>query len=411
MPRRRPYGYVHIKGRNMFKRKVFPRNRLQDVRIVPHVDYAPTFFYPLAQGCPEEPQIAVKTGQSVNPGDALAHKTKPNTQHVHTAVGGTVKSIRKFRYSGNYESTKAVEIAFGGKLSTFKKKEKASLDTLKREQIIARIENAGIFDADAGPVEAALKRAEKNSISRIIINAVEQRPFLMAEEKIISLYPQEIAQAAQVLLRVLASPESVSHGSPPLLQVLVCSNNGATRGAMKAAARKFLDAPHALKTTGVSLGVTDEDADVPSDRFVFQKLFASKKPRAGAEPVAYDRTLIIKPSSLLAVYEAVYFKKPFVEKYVQVVLGAKDTFVVKVPIGLPLFYFITQFASLIPRQAEHFFTEDFIRREMLFDFSTPISKHFSHIFILTDKDFSTLYNMAGKYAGSPLVAGAAEQGE
>ncbi len=382
----------------MFNNNVFPRSKLHEVSLVTHVDYPSTFFYPLMQGCKKDSTLDVKINQALSSGEILARSKKRGSQNLHSAVGGVVKSVRRFRYSGNYDYTKAVEVSFGGHFSTFKELPNASVESLKIDTIISRIAYAGIFDLDLGPIESLLVDLRTRGITKIVVNALECSPFLLLEEKILQLHGVEIIKALMTLLRILGDGKDASDTKSGI-QTIVCSNQSANARQIKKLAMQYMGTKDALSTKAVSLAVDDESLITKNHMFVFKKLFETETGKGKLETQAnLSNTLVIRPSTLLAIYEAVFCKKPYIEKYVQVIFSAKDSLVIKVPIGMPLCYLIMQLSQYISGQVEHFFMETFIHREILFDFTTPVSKHFSHVFMLTDKSFSAMYALLSKHS-------------
>lgn len=381
----------------MFHNNVFPRSKLHEVSLVTHVDYPSTFFYPLTQGCKKDSTLDVRINQPLSSGDIIARSKKNNSQNLHSAVGGVVKGIRRFRYSGNYDYTKAVEISFGGKFSAFRELPTVSVESLKTDTIVSRIAYAGIFDLDVGPIEALLVHLRSHGIDRIVINALECSPFLLLEEKILQLHGVEIVKALMSLLRIL-SDAKYSENKSREIKTIVCSNNSVNSRYIKKLAMRYMGKRDSVSTKKIPLTVEDESFITKNHIFVLKKLFEMETAKDTSEiPATLSNTLIIRPSTLFAIYEAVFCRKPYIEKYVQVILSPKDSLVIKVPIGMPLCYLIMQLSQYMSGQVEHFFMETFIHREILFDFTTPISKHFSHVFALTDKSFSVMYALLSKY--------------
>lgn len=383
----------------MFNKNVFPRSKLHEVSLVTHIDYPPIFFYPLMQGCTKDPALDVKINQALSSGEILARSKRRGSQNLHSAVGGFVKSIRRFRYSGNYDYTKAVEVSFGGHFRTFKALSDVDMESLEVDTAISRIAYAGIFDLDLGPIEDAIAQLRTNGITNIVVNALEYSPFLLLEEKILQMHSAEIIQALMILLRIFRT--DASGESAEGIKTVVCSNYGATTRYIKKLAMQYMGTKDALTTKSLLLNVADDSSITKNNVIVFRKLFETDVDRVkhNIEPAEdLSNTLVIRPSTLLAIYEAVFCKKPCIEKYIQVIFSERDSLVIKAPIGMPLCYLITQLSQYISQQVEHFFMETFIHREILFDFTTPISKHFSHMFMLSDKSFSAMYALLSKRA-------------
>lgn len=388
----------------MFKSNIFSNYALQKVSLVHHIDYPVTFFYPIVQGCSKVPNLNVKVNQSVSSGDILARANQHGTQNIHSAVGGVVKNIRTFCYAGNRVPTKAVEIAFGGQYKTFREDTSLSVETLDIDTIISHIAYAGIFDLDLGPFDAIFMKSFFNSLERIVVNALEFSPFLLLEEKILSLHMEEITKALLVLQRLFTANNKSDINN---LDFFICSNNRQNRALMRKKIMQNLGKEaNAVFATGVPFIIGSESDFEKNHILLLKKLFSDEKAKYKNHQIRKNNTLVIRPSTLLAIYNAIFCKKPYIEKYVQVTLSEKDFLIVKAPIGLPLCYLIIQLASYLGEDAEidHFFMENFIHREILFDFTTPVSKHFSHLFMLSDENFSHMYALLQKYKAKKITS-------
>ncbi len=381
----------------MFNNNILPRSKLHEVSLVTHVDYPSTFFYPLAQGCDKDSTLDVKINQALRSGDIIARSKKNNSQNLHSAVGGVVKSIRRFRYSGNYDDTKAVEISFGGYFNIFRELPTVNVESLKIDTIASRIAYAGIFDLDIGPIETILSQLRTRGITKIVINALECSPFLLLEEKILQLHGVEILKALIALLRILNKDTKNSENDLRDIKTIICSNNNNSARYIKKLAMQYMGKKDSVHTKNIPLAIEDESLISKNHIFVLKKLFEKEENILDVTQMLSD-TLIIRPSTLFAIYEAVFCKKPYIEKYMQIIFSPKESLILKVPLGMPLCYLIMQLSHYISGHIEHFFTETFIHREILFDFTTPVSKHFSHMFMLTDKSFAVMYALLSKHA-------------
>jgi electron transport complex protein RnfC len=166
-----------------------------------------TVTVPLAQhiGAPAEPVVAkgdkVKVGQLIGKGQAFI------SANVHSPVSGTILKIDDFMDSSGYRK-RAVQITTEGDewLETIDRSEALREDiTLTREEIVARIKEAGIVGMGGAtfPTHVKMIVPEGKKAECLIINGVECEPFLTSDHRLMLEKGAEVMVGTRILMTAL----------------------------------------------------------------------------------------------------------------------------------------------------------------------------------------------------------------
>ncbi len=362
-----------------------PKPHFRKVSFIPEVEYPPTFVYLAQQGCKNPSKIVVKPHQTVQCGDMLARSESINSQNIFSSVGGTIKNITSFRYCEVISPTQAIELHFGGKFKSFERDKDASLNSISYDKALTSIKGAGIFDPDTGNVSTKLNRIMQGNIHYIIINAMELAPYAMLEEKILEKHYKEISETA-IFLQNLHKHHNKKSATP---KIMVLSGNKANRKQAIHSIRLLAEEPKNILGKKMSLQISTSNISWKNDIQVFQVFFSQKR-REEQNPLLFSEILTLSPSALLAIHDIIFRKKPFIEKYIQLIINNEETYIIKTPIGMPLFYLLA-LPKYVRQKTSHIFLGNFIEKNTMINFATPVSKHFSHIFALTDDEFILMH--------------------
>lgn len=382
-----------------------PLIALNKCNVISHIHFPHTLLFSLSQGTMKDAQVVVSIGDRIGRGDLIAKGTSAHSQYLHSSVGGKIVKIRNFKYPGNYNETRFIEIEFGGHFSSYSKEVRSVDHDFIRTDLISCIQQAGIYDVDIGIVENYLRdKMQHPFISHVIINAVEFSPLLMLEEKILQLHAREISIAVHFILNLYSSG---THIPKCIVNSNIFSNKRNVAQLLKRMGYTT------LTNSMSSIGIEDElfshvhDNIYLTCKSLSRKIEKSVNLRSDQELSMYDiksQILILRPSTLLAIYEAIIFDKPFIDIYIQLMLGREDISVVRAPLGTPMIYLLSKLNDTWKELPPHCFVGNFIEREILLNMVTPITKKDRHYWFLSDDDFTTLYRRLKAWTMSDTIS-------
>ena len=157
---------------------------------------SPKYVYiPLLQRiCVLEPQIRV--GDEVKIGQVIGTNQEKFDIRIHSSVSGKVTAIKKvWHSSGKMVDAVEIENDFKNQLADTIKEEK-NIENLTREQLINKMEQAGLTGLGGAGFPTHVKYKTKAKIDAVIINAVECEPYLTADYQFIISYPEKLLKGA-----------------------------------------------------------------------------------------------------------------------------------------------------------------------------------------------------------------------
>ncbi len=162
-------------------------------------------YIPLHQHVGAPCEALVKVGDTVKIGQKIGDSKASTFAPVHASISGTVKSISK-RYNPNGLNVDCIEIESDG-LNEYHESYgvKADLLTLTKEEILARIKEAGIIGMGGGafPLHTKLITSDDRSVDTIILNGAECEPYLTCDHRIMLESPEKIVSGLEILMKYL----------------------------------------------------------------------------------------------------------------------------------------------------------------------------------------------------------------
>lgn len=181
---------IHIEGRKEACKKI------------PIKDYlSPKYVYiPLLQRATNL-KAEVSVGDEVKIGQLVATNEQQMNIRVHASISGKVTGIKKaWHSSGKMVDSIEIENDFKNQLiETIKKEE--NVDSLTREQLIKKMELAGITGLGGAGFPTHIKYKTKAKIDAVIINAIECEPYLTCDFHFITKYPEKLLKGATYFMR------------------------------------------------------------------------------------------------------------------------------------------------------------------------------------------------------------------
>ena len=150
----------------------------------------------------------VKVGDYVKLGQLVASVEKPFNVRVHASVSGNVTAIKKvWHASGKMVDAVEIENDFKNELADTIKEEK-NVDKLTREQLIEKMELAGLTGLGGAGFPTHVKYKTKLKIDAVIINAVECEPYLTCDYHFITSYAEKLLKGASYMARAAGASKA-----------------------------------------------------------------------------------------------------------------------------------------------------------------------------------------------------------
>lgn len=166
--------------------------------------------YPLSQhiGAPAKP--LVKKGETVLKGQMIAEAGGFVSAPVYASVSGKVKSLEK-RYNPTGTKVDCIVIENDGEYNELEYAPVKPLDEMTKEEIIAKIGDAGIVGmGGAGfPTRVKLSPKEPEKIEYIIANCAECEPYITADYRRMLEYTEDLVSGMRVILSIFPNAKGI----------------------------------------------------------------------------------------------------------------------------------------------------------------------------------------------------------
>lgn len=268
---------------------------------------------PLSQhiGAPAKPVVAV--GDRVLTGQVIAEASGVVSAPVHASSSGTVVAIEDHPLAHpSGMSGPCILIEPDGKDEWIELQPSEDYLQLEREELLAKIRNAGIAGMGGAGFPAAVKlnpRADQK-ITTLIINGTECEPYITADDMLMQARAEEVVAGTQLLAHLLGEPEEVIIGIEDNKPDAIA----AVQAAAKAAAGK-----------GIVVEVASFPTKYPSggEKQLIQILTGKEVP-CGSIPASIG-VVVQNVGSTAAAYRAVRFGEPLISRITTVVGEALET--------------------------------------------------------------------------------------
>uniref|UniRef100_A0A7C4ASA0 Ion-translocating oxidoreductase complex subunit C n=1 Tax=Desulfomonile tiedjei TaxID=2358 RepID=A0A7C4ASA0_9BACT len=250
-------------------------------------------------GAPAKP--LVKKKQEVQEGELIAVVEKALGASIHSSVNGVVKAIEVHPHP-TMVRCEAIVIE-RDKSASPKTYEPVEWEKLTREQLLAKVKDAGIVGlGGAGfPTHVKLSPPPSAKIDTLILNGAECEPYLTTDHRLMLEYPEKIVQGARIILKILGIKNCV---------IGIELNKADAINAMNKAVR---EAPRDDNASIKVQGLTVKYPQGSEKQLIFS-LLRRAVPGGG---LPFDVGVIVQNiSTTLAIYEAVALNKPLYEKVV-----------------------------------------------------------------------------------------------
>ena len=308
---------------------------------------------PMLQHAGEPARLLVKTGDVVEEGQLIGEASGIISANVHASVSGRIKSIEK---------NGTVEIETGGIIKNWYK-ERRDYNNMPPKEMLEEIKKAGIvgLGGAAFPTHIKLSPPEDKKIKLIIINGAECEPYLTSGHRVMLEKTSEIIDGIRIIKKILSCDKAaiaIENNKPDAVESF----------------RKILNGDEPIR-----LEILKTIYPQGSEKQLIQAVTGMEVPDGGL-PV--DMGIItINISTVFAVYEAIVYKKPLIERIITFT-GEKFEGMgnYKVRIGTPVKQLFDDFK--VPEEHGTIVSGDPMTGFEIDDLNLPIVKNTSGIIVL-----------------------------
>ncbi|MDI9476782.1 MAG: electron transport complex subunit RsxC [Natronincolaceae bacterium] len=160
-------------------------------------------FIPLKQHAGAPCQPLVKVGDRVTVGERIGESDAFISALVHSSVSGTVKEITKIPDATGGE-VQAVVIESDGLNEVHPSvKPAGGIESLKPEEIVAAVRNAGIVGMGGAtfPTHVKITELKDKKVDNFILNGAECEPYLTADHRLMLENPEDIIYGLRAMMK------------------------------------------------------------------------------------------------------------------------------------------------------------------------------------------------------------------
>ena len=266
------------------------------------------------------PECLVKAGDIVKEGMLIGKSTGFICANIHSPVPGEVKEIKDI-YLANGQSSKAVIVELSGEFdASGKKLSKQNWEDLSSKELLDKIISCGIVGLGGAtfPTHVKFTIPRQKSVEFFVVNGVECEPYLTADYRLLLEKTSELLQGIRIVTRIL---------KPKKVYIAIEANK-----------------PDAIEIMEKACGETDLPIEVvglkvkypQGDEKQVLKAVLDREVPSGGLPIDIG-AVVSNVGTVYAIYEAVVFSKPLIERVVTVSGGAiRNPGNLKARIGTPI---------------------------------------------------------------------------
>ncbi len=263
----------------------------------------------------KESECCVSCGNHVKEGQVIGKASGVLSSNVHAPISGKVVEIKNYRNSTG-RSGKGVMIESDGKEKVWKKKDAGNISS---EKIIKAVESAGVVGMGGAtfPTYFKMNGALKSRIKDYIVNGAECEPYITADQRLMEEKTKEIFCGIQLMVKATKAKHAYF----------------GIEDNKRYAIRKF---------KGIAINHDWFDVEELESRYpqgaekeMIKNILGKEVPCGGLPSdvgVAVNNV-----GTVFAVYEALYYSKPLIERVVTVTgNGVKNPKNIFAKIGTPV---------------------------------------------------------------------------
>lgn len=329
---------------------------------------------PLSQHIGAPAECLVEPGDVVVEEQLLGRASGFVSAPVHAPIPGTVREIRSL-YLPNGMKTNAVVIDLAGEFKRIgKPREKRDWKKFSREEMIQEIQDHGIVGMGGAtfPTHVKFKIPPGKEVEYFIINAAECEPYLTADHRLMLERGEGIVESLRIIKNLL---------SPKYIVIGIEENKIDAAREMEELLAKSDLSDHQTEARVEVLKMLYPQGD---EKNLVEAITGREVP-SGKLPLETG-CVISNLGTLYAVYEALVWDKPVVERYVTLSGRAlKNPVTVKARIGTPIAQLMEEAGGLKEDPAK-VVSGGPMTGFTLYDLTTPVIKGTSGVLALTARE-------------------------
>ncbi len=278
----------------------------------------------LKQHAGKSARCVVGRGDRVREGMVIGRSEGPKSADVHAPIPGLVLDVRAVALPEG-DRAEAVVIALDGSFDRLGRREERYLwKSMARRDILGAIRDRGVVDTEHPGEPLYDLLSSQRDTGCLVLNAIESEPYLRTEAFILRRRGAEVIEGLGIIRKVI---------NPSRTLVV-------TEAPARSRAREPGDAEALSSLLPKGLG---QDGGWTVEAIQLKPRYPQDLPAQLLEAIGTQRgkvegeSLIIKPSTALAAYEAVVLAKPMIERYITVDGGAlREPAILKARVGTPI---------------------------------------------------------------------------
>ncbi len=262
----------------------------------------------------------VSVGDKVLKGQVIAESDGIFSSYQHAPTSGTITAIEKLPIahpSGMKDLCIRLEADSQDQWCDLKATKK--YQELNREQLLARIFEAGIVGLGGASFPSHIKLQRQDGIKTLILNAAECEPYISCDDRLLQEHSKQILEGAMVIAQLYDDIEvivGIEDNKPKAIQALV-------------------DAREACNKKNIKIAVVPTKYPSGGEKQLIQLLTGKEVPKGG---LPADLGIVMhNVATCFAIYEAIIEGKPLIKRLVTLTgEGCNQPGNYWVPIGTPI---------------------------------------------------------------------------
>ena len=167
--------------------------------------------FPLSQHIGKPAKPVVQKNEEVKVGQLLAEADGFISAPIHSSCSGKVKAIEKRRVIGGGMAECIVIDNDGLFTPAADYTQRQSADSLSNQEIIQRVQAAGVVGLGGAGFPTCVKLQPKNpdAIEYVIANGAECEPYLTCNDQLMRIHSNEIVEGLELVLRLFSNAQGV----------------------------------------------------------------------------------------------------------------------------------------------------------------------------------------------------------
>ena len=278
-------------------------------------------------GAPAKPEVNI--GDEVKRGQVIGSMTGFVSSPVHSSISGKVIAIADFPTSVG-RMVQSVVIESDGKDEAVSFNEHPEYSSLSADEIRNIIKDAGIvgMGGAAFPTNVKLSPPKEKPIDAVLINGAECEPYLTADHRLMVEHPKEVVEGLKIIMKSLNVKEGhigIEENKPDAIEAMEAAVSG---------------------EPNIKVWPLEIKYPQGAEKMLIKAIKGREVPSKG---LPMDVGVVVQNvGTALAVYEAVRFGKPLIERVVTVTgSGIKEPSNMMVRVGTLMSDVIEQCGGLV----------------------------------------------------------------